>query len=223
MSMKYQVYGMETAKISRVLSYKPEFMKFIWDDNTMKILKDQNHYPILKILRNEPLTVKELVIAYAEDTGKEKSNKTIYRYLKTFEEAGLIIPAGQLVVTGKTATETIYGRSARAFFLAGNKFIGNKESGISAPVSLALGKLLSPLFENKSANVEKLMTLMNDYSKQSIMELENLANLVGDDMMELIADYDLKEISTILEFTLMFSYFKANPETIKRLADCYST
>ena len=102
----------------RVLVKKPSFLKIIRSEKTIGILKDQNHYPILKILKKAPdgKTVKELEEAYEKETGKKKSNKTIYRYLKTLEEAELVISAGQLVVSGKTATETIYARSAIAFF-----------------------------------------------------------------------------------------------------------
>ena len=47
-----------------------------------------------------------------------KSDKTIYRYVKELSNAGLIVPGGQRVLTGKTATETIYMRKARIFINA---------------------------------------------------------------------------------------------------------
>ena len=63
----------------RVLVKKPSFLLVIRDENIIEVLKDQNHYPILKILKKEPMTVKELEDAYEKKTGKKRSKKTNYR------------------------------------------------------------------------------------------------------------------------------------------------
>ncbi len=117
---------------------------------TLEILKDQNHYPILKILKKEPMTVKELENAYEEETSKRKSNKTIYRYLKTLEDANLVIPAGQLVITGKTATETIYARSAMALAEEANSLASRAISLASRTERLASSRAASSFARSRS-------------------------------------------------------------------------
>lgn len=204
----------------RVLHKRPEFMRFIKDEKTVEILKDQNHYPILKILKKESMTVKELEKAYGEETNKRKSNKTIYRYLKTLEDANLVIPAGQLVTTGKTATETIYARSAMAFYLVGEAGTWC-EGERGKRIMTGIEKMLGPLFNNKEVSVEKLSQLIGLYEKQKLSEMEKLAEVVGDGMSEIIEEFDFKDIGHILEFSSFIAGLKANQDILERVESCF--
>lgn len=47
----------------------------------------------------------------------KRSDKTIYRYLKDLTSLGLVAQAGQRVVFGKTATESLFCRTAKIFLL----------------------------------------------------------------------------------------------------------
>lgn len=204
----------------RVLHKRSEFMRFIKDEKTIEILKDQNHYPILKILKKEPMTVKELEKAYEEETNKRKSNKTIYRYLKTLEDANLVIPAGQLVTTGKTATETIYARSAIAFYLVGEAGTWC-EGERGKRIMIGIEKMLGPQFNNKKVSVDKLSQLIGTYEKQKLSEMEKLAEIVGDGMSDIIEEFDFKDISHILEFSSFIVGLKANSDILDRVESCF--
>ena len=110
----------EQQEFKDIITYEPLGLKIVDDEKGLQTLKDPNLYPIVAILREKPMTVKEIEIAYSEeakkhDTHEPKSDKTIYRYLKTLEDAGLVTPAGQRVVIGKTATETLFSRTAHIF------------------------------------------------------------------------------------------------------------
>lgn len=212
---------LENAAIKRrVIHSKPEFMKLISDDKIIEIISDKNHHPILKILKKEPMTVKELEVAYEEETGKKKSNKTIYRYLKTLEDNGLVMSAGQLVITGKTATESIYARTARAFFLIG-KGKSCYEGAKGDKVAQGIGFILSPLYDNKKANSEKLKQIIQEYEDTQLKQIEKFSENVGDEILDIIEDVDFKVIQQILEFSTLFAGLKANPGLMDRVEACF--
>ena len=66
---------METQIANRIMdeSKVTKFMQFVSDPDILKILTDKNHYPILKLLKVEVSTVRELEERYEEATGKKKS------------------------------------------------------------------------------------------------------------------------------------------------------
>ena len=105
------------------MTFQPEIVKIVCEEDKLALLKDPKYVPIIKMLRKRPMTVKEIEAEYNqgfEDESDKKSDKTLYRYLKELENAALVIPTGQRVVIGRTATETLYGRTAKIFYLGQN-------------------------------------------------------------------------------------------------------
>lgn len=213
--------SVEVAELRRIIYFQPIFMKFIKDPNVTELIKDKHHYPILKLLKQQPMTVKELEEAYEEHTGKKKSNKTIYRYLKSLENAGLVRPAGNLVTSGKTATETIFSRTAMAFYS-----IDEKEEwwGTEAALKIAtnVGILLKPLFGNKQCNTDKMIVVLRNFSKSSENQLQKLVTEVEDEITESIRDCNLDEINYVLKLASSFGIFKQDTELLNNIEDCYS-
>ncbi|MHA1667560.1 MAG: hypothetical protein ACTSX6_12015 [Candidatus Heimdallarchaeaceae archaeon] len=131
---------MDKKESQDIINYEQETVKVIKDPELMKFFYN-GHAPVLFALREGPLTVKEIEQAYnsyikievEKDSSlsreekekkiveKQRSEKSIYRYLTELHEAGLVVKAGQRVVTGKTATETLYWRTARIFLLEDTK------------------------------------------------------------------------------------------------------
>ena len=210
---------MESQQVNRVITFKPKFIEFIRDPEIIEILRDKNHFPILKLLKKSPMTVRELEEGYEEETGKKKSNKTIYRYLKTLEEAQLVRPAGNQVITGKTATETIYARTALAFYMKddGEKW-WNSESSLSLVENV--GKMLGPIFSG-SCDVEKLRKLMKEFSMKGEEQLEFIAEKIGDDLAKAFIDKEFDEITGALKFTSMFAALKSMPNALDEIESCF--
>ncbi|MFX0114620.1 MAG: hypothetical protein ACFFB3_08735 [Candidatus Hodarchaeota archaeon] len=105
----------DRSKSHDVLEYYPSLIKVI-DSKTMRILSDPKYSPLTLALMKGPMTIKELEKAYNAIAEAPKSDKTLYRYLKTLIEAELVVNAGQRVIIGKRATEILYSRTARMFF-----------------------------------------------------------------------------------------------------------
>ena len=215
---------MESQIASRVMdaSKVVTFMQFVSDPEILKILTDKNHYPILKLLKTEVSTVRELEERYEETTGKKKSNKTIYRYLKTLEDAKLVQPVGQLVTPGKTATETIYGRTAHAFYMKPQDEKNYYESEIGQRVLKHLALLLKPVFNYKNVDLPKFTRVMHEHMVKGEEKLEEIAEEMGDQMAEELRGTNLDEINHILKLASTISAIKSNPNFNTKLDECYS-
>jgi hypothetical protein len=208
-----------------IITHEPQGLKIINDEKHLHILKDPNLYPIIAILRKNPMTVKEIEAAYSaeakkHDTHEPKSDKTIYRYLKTLEEAGLVIPAGQRVVLGKTATETLFSRTAHIFLTTveeskwweskdGQEFV--KKIGI--PVGYNLGD-----YEPSIECLTKFMTNL-DIAKEA--ELANIASAEDKQLISQLSGKDWHHINKLLYYIGIFSVLLKQPEYIEDLRRCF--
>ena len=100
------------------LTQKQTLVLEVTDDKTLELFEDKNLMFILTLLRSITyMTFKEFEEAF-RSKGKEKSNKTIYAYLKRLEDGQLVIQAGKRIWTDenkKIKTETLYMRTAKIF------------------------------------------------------------------------------------------------------------
>ena len=119
-------------------SYKEETVKIIQNKAEFDILEDSKFEPIIIALREGPLTVRELEEKYNEIIQEkiekedispkqkealkkklERKSKTLYKYLNILEENGFVVQAGKRVIENQTATESLYGRTAKLFLFQG--------------------------------------------------------------------------------------------------------
>ncbi|MFV2015972.1 MAG: winged helix-turn-helix domain-containing protein [Candidatus Heimdallarchaeota archaeon] len=208
-------------EVRRIIYFQPIFMKFIKDPKVTELIKDKHHYPILKILKQQTMTVKELEDAYEEDTGKKKSNKTIYRYLKSLENAGLVRPAGHLVTTGKTANETIFSRTAMAFYsIDEHDDFWSTESARKIAVNVCI--LLKPLFGNNKCDSDKMLEVLKQHTSSMTEQLQTLVAEVEEEITESIRDCNLDEINYVLKLSSYFASVKKDSELLTRIEACYS-
>jgi hypothetical protein len=112
------------------ITQKQAFVLEITDDEALQLFHDENLMYILTLLRSTTfMTFKELEEAF-RSKGKEKSNKTIYRYLKRLEDGQLVVQAGKRVWSDekkKIRTETLYMRTATIFFPKKSKTLEESE------------------------------------------------------------------------------------------------
>ena len=166
------------------------------------LLNDPLYSPILVALKEGPMTVRDLEKRYAELAAEAKSDKTLYRYLKFLEKAGLVVPAGQRVTVGKTATEALYARTAKLFY---SSFAANDlwECSFCNTVLDKAAKILSlreDLPNQNKSCVKKLMTSVDGY--------------IFDEVSKFFEDYS-EEIAVITK--------ESNPYEMQRITDVLST
>ncbi|NPD89567.1 MAG: winged helix-turn-helix transcriptional regulator [Asgard group archaeon] len=169
---------------------------------TSNLLIDPLYSPILTALKKGPLTVRELEIEYKKLANEPKSDKTLYRYLKFLEKAGLVTPAGQRVTVGKTATEALYARTAKLFF---SSFAANDLWECSF-CNTVLGK------------VAEILSLREDMPKQDTECVKNLMTSVDGYIFNELSDFYSKHFEEIAEITK-----DSNSYEMSRITDVLGT
>ena len=185
------------------LTQKQAFVLEITDDEAVELFYDKNLMFILTLLRSTTyMTFKEFEEAF-RNKGKEKSNKTIYRYLKRLEEGDLVVQAGKRVWTDekkKIRTETLYMRTAKIFFpKKGKKWEDCEEKTNNTDYFEALENLISKKLNMKvkpESNIRsvvwKLMNNLADLGTETMKDADEKA-------VTLISSLDWEKINSLLE------------------------
>ncbi len=211
--------------VQDVVTYTPDRIKIISDRKIIDIMRDPNHMPIIKALRKGPMTVRELEKAYAKEAKdseevEAKSDKTIYRYLKVLEKAGVVVPAGQRVVIGKTATETLFSRSAEIFMtLATETDYWDCDEGKDLAKKIA--PMLSKVYGDRKIGVTCLTKFMNQLEKEESKQLLTLFEGADEEMVDLITSIDWRYKDKVLGYVSSFSIILNNPELYEKLRSCF--
>jgi DNA-binding HxlR family transcriptional regulator len=212
-------------EVQDVLTFKPERIKIISDRKIIDIMRDPHHMPIIKALRKGPMTVRELEKAYANEAKdseevEAKSDKTIYRYLKVLEKAGAVVPAGQRVVIGKTATETLFSRSAEIFMtLATETDYWDCDEGKDLAKKMA--PMLSKVYGDRKIDISCLTKFMNHLEKESNKQLLGLFEGADEEMVDLITSIDWHYKDKVLGYVSSFSIILNSPEIYEKLRACF--
>ncbi len=88
---------MSSQEIQDVITYAQQGVKVLEDEEVIKKLFDKNMEPIIIVLREGPLTIKELVEKYNEIAEENKSEMTIYRYVKDLDQDGIVTEVGKRI------------------------------------------------------------------------------------------------------------------------------
>ncbi len=215
-------------------SFKQEEVRVIRDPKLVKIFYDESYGPIFWVLRAGPMTVKDIERKYnkvvkskglergvdKKDLEKlERSDKSIYRYIKELTKAGLVAPVGQRVVVGKTATEILYSRTARIFYLK-NLEDDNWRCKICMKHLSIASEMLSLSRGIKPPKPEKLAEIMAKIESDSETEIFRVFEEKKEEVQEIFSDISFADsdrvlyIFRILHLALHSGEYKEMVETI---------
>ena len=98
----------------------PKPVKHVYVPRDDTTFRDPNLLFLRNILnKSGPLTMKEIIEEFKKDKEvEEKSDKTIYRYLKKLKELDMVVQVGKRIYVDDLKTETLFGVTAK-FFLIG--------------------------------------------------------------------------------------------------------
>jgi hypothetical protein len=177
----------------------------------------KDHGDIVKALIGKNLTAKEVHALYW-NPDKEKYNKTIktvYRYLETLEEAGLVKECGHRKPHDSRLTEKLFCRTANIFVLqkdeAKTKWWASEKG---ERIIMRLRVLVQELFDIKLKDEAMFKKLMEQYFEQhdgTIMELwrkvpKNKA------LSDLFSKENLYEIKYLSDLVATIGVILRNPE-----------
>jgi len=208
-----------------IISYKQKVIQIIDDDIMNAMKSEENLYHIIKALRMGPMTVNELVTKFKED-GIKKSDKSIYRYLKTLIEYKLVARAGKRITSHDEKdlqSETIYIRTSRIFITDNLK---HKEEKLGEVKTKKLFELIYAIlnrkYPDKITSPEGITKLLHKFDKNKneliVDLLENSTDTIFQQEAEL--DWDLVEhfleyigwLSLMLEFNVEEEIEKCCPK-----------
>ena len=172
--------------------------KVIRDQAVISKLFDKNLEPIIIVLREGPLTIKELVDKYNEIAEESKSEMTIYRYVKELDKIDIVKEVGKRIKTGQSASETLYGRTAKIFWNLKDKEDYWKSEDSKQTVD-TIRDLLLLYKENTTINSEDLGALLNKIYKKSSEEMAAFFEKNDDAIDKMISGLTFKEIDKIFD------------------------
>ncbi len=127
----------------------------------------------------------------------KRSDKTIYRYLKDLTGFGLVAQAGQRVVFGKTATETLFCRTAKIFLLRLEDVKwGDCEE--SSGMLDKLSQIFALTYNTKPIPVDCLGKLLGRIDDVTGDKFLNMAEEHNNELSELIRDSSFKQFEKIM-------------------------
>ncbi len=193
-----------SSKQQRVITREQLGVMVIRDEETVEKLFDKNYEPIIIILREGPMTIKELVEKYNELASEPKSEMTIYRYLKELAKYNLVAEVGKIITTGQSATETLYGRTAKIFWnLALKEDYWTDDQGYKPDTDnqkmIETLKELLTLYTCKNINSENLAKLMSKTANTTNNELAAFFEKNDDTINDLISGYSFKDVDKIFD------------------------
>lgn len=190
---------------TRVITRQQQGVKVIKDLETINRLFDKNLEPIVVILRDTPLTIKELVKEYNQLVEEPKSEMTIYRYVKELAKYDIVAEVGKIVTIGQSATETLYGRTAKIFWnLTLREDYWTTDQSWSADsgtkkIIESLRDLLSLYTKNNNISTENLETLLSKMSNRSNKELAAFFEENNEEIDKIISRYSFKDVDKIFD------------------------
>ncbi|MDH5403362.1 MAG: hypothetical protein OEZ01_02230 [Candidatus Heimdallarchaeota archaeon] len=203
-----------------ILTFEPVLFKVIEEEEVQKLIRDPLYAPLIMILRDGPMTVREIEARYNEEADKERSDKSIYRYLKTLEKAEIVIPAGQRVILGKTASETLFSRTALAFYLT-NEHKDFWLTNQGGRMTESIASLLTHLIPG-NVDIKKLNHIFYEISSQRIENLRKMVKQSTAKTYHNISDLDWKKIQFLFNFSGMVGVFIENPSLLDKIKDCFN-
>ncbi|HUT80368.1 MAG TPA: winged helix-turn-helix domain-containing protein [Candidatus Bathyarchaeia archaeon] len=206
-----------------IITNDQKIVQVITDDEIEEILDDDNHRQILQFLFKGPLTVEELELAYKQ-SGKLKSDKSIYRYLSKLKKVGLVIEAGKRIFSDKDnqiKTQTLFTRVAKIIYAPLKRI--NRQAEMESKSFEIFNLILQERFGFKNqTSLDCLKNNTNLITKQKNEALSNFfGNTKNERLLSLIEEFDIHELYPILDLAGWIILFEEHPELVKEFIKCY--
>ena len=195
----------------------PEVINLFYDDNLMKVLD---------FLRteNEAMTVKDLEIAF-EEFGKEKSTKTIYRYLKKLESANLVVPAGKRVfpLDKKLKTQTLYMRSARIFLpmMDHSEEVCEEDRERKEKMTKAIGLILANQMKMTLKSTKCISDLIIRIKERDLVVSRNVLTETTPEIEELVTGLNWKHIEGMMSTVGLLLLLSEKSDWESEITKCF--
>ena len=245
--MNVNTQRVEAQEVRDLIDYEPVLLKIIEEEPVLEILEDANLFPVATLLRKGPMTVQEIVDAYNQPKNEieakkkaenkrfmtifgvsNKSDKTIYRYLNTLEEVGVVVHGGQRIsekavkssTENKTRaiTEKLYMRSAQIFERKNREWMSKKGDEWAKHFGISINRMIDG--EN-SVSIECIKKFFDKWDSAKTNALKKLAVTAPDDKIPLSIVNRWQDIVEFMDRVYIFGTLMNNPELLEELRNCF--
>ena len=224
------------AKYQDVLNddFKQEGIKVVMNQDAIDMVSDFYFSRIIEVMREKPMTIKEITKKPNQRLKKEgekkdlkekdiiqtfRSEKSMYRYMKDLEKAGLTTIVGNRVVFGKTAVEKLYARTAKIFYMAPRTLEWWKTEHGKIVIEKT-AKLLSLFYDAKEPDIQCLTNLIYRFAEYNENRLFKIYEEKPEQLTEIIYSSRGEDIDKAMDLLdVMVAFLKA-PEYEKELRKC---
>ena len=204
------------------ITLETEPLMIIEDKKQLKAYNDPKYILILDLLRRGPLSIGEIAFLYNQQIDKAKSEITIYNYLKTLQDVGLVIETGQRLVRGSTATTKLYARKAHLMFpmtLVTEKYWGTEEG---AEIIEATRNLMSFHTNQPPTTGKDLQILLRKIYSIPTMKLKDYVNNYGDSLRTIFSECTQEEVREVIDLFSAVMILLESDRYEKELKKCFS-
>ncbi len=212
----------ETGKTQDVLHFKPAPVKIVTSPQALKILDDPDYYIIIEILRRKPMTIREIEDAYRlraadHETVEAKSYNTIYRYLKAFEKEDLVVAAGKRIEFGKTASETLFSRTAKLFHYGCKPELSKETLDFTNRIVEGVMLIHGGIEESENC----LREVVIEINRTLTDEISRLVEGNNEEKLDKLMSGDWGNMVKSLDYIAFFGIILNRPELIVKLQGCF--
>ncbi len=210
-----------------VINFQPQAIEIVKNRERYRLLMDPDYYLVIDVLKKGPMTIKEIEAAYAglaeaRKNVEPKSYNTIYRYLKTLETADLVAVAGKRIEFGKTASETLFARTARLFLFSESISGENVEPLLGFDFEPTVAETLRILGNKTRVNVECFKKVYQEVSRIVEKEMEKLIELrESEEVLEKITTGDWDQILKRVDIISYFAIMINRPDIVEKIQSCF--
>ncbi|MFW9922326.1 MAG: hypothetical protein ACFFDW_03450 [Candidatus Thorarchaeota archaeon] len=216
-----------------VITSEAKSIILISDDDIWKLLEDSNYTPIFIALRKGPMTVKELEEEYNKIVEKNidkmsldekertklqakftRKDKTLYKYLDFLQAKGFIIQVGKRVKMGQTATETLYGRAAKAFMYVAEKKAELSPEDKNKSLKL-MEKIISSELNLKGIKLDEFYSLYNEIYDEITNEKIRIYTKYSDEITKFTNNFTFEDMSKFI-FVMEFILYAINAKSYEK-------
>jgi len=206
-----------------IITNEQQLVKVLSEVSVENVLDDDNHRFLLHFLVKQPLTVDEIKIEFNK-SGNDKSDKTIYRYLKKLKRAGLVIEAGKRIFTdnkNQIKTQTLFARVAKIIFTPQGKTDKNpKLKQTSLKITSML--LKDRLNLRSDADLDCIQKQVDNITKvKNELISDHFQSSKNSELMGLIQTMDIYELYPILDTVSWILLLNENPDAVKEIIKCF--
>lgn len=200
---------------------EPDPIMIVENKKQLKVYNDPKLVLLLDLLRKGPMTIREIADEYNKRIENPKSEITIYNYLKSLQDAGLVIIAGQRLVHGSTAATQLYSRKAHLMItmtLMTDKYWETEES----QELLEAARIIMYYYTGiKLAEITNLKALLKNLYSIPSARIKDFVNNYSDSLKYIFTNSTQEEVSETINLFSLAMILLESEKFEKELKNCF--